>query len=327
MMGDSHCFDGTVSAAEFHIAASSFVERWNNRECLALPPWLWVSPLKQPWVHDQVERYLALEKLRLPWSCKEDDSTCCIASERSICAAATDDGDGDGDYLIVDDATLVESSDLETHHYYDFHIVYSFSYRVPLLYFRVYGADGQPLALSEFERDLPVGSADELLKSKWTFITQEEHPFLNRPWYKLHPCGTSEWLRLLIHTDHSVQSREAAIEIYLLSWFSFVGQIFGLNMLPVASSYLGNTKLKSSYSLAHQFYYYKRMDPSKAPSIFQMTVYKMPPDMNRTALSPPQRGEDQWSARPDLQVQRADQGREHPVPRPERAPGCLDRHR
>ncbi|KAK4796340.1 hypothetical protein SAY86_028666 [Trapa natans] len=173
MMGDSHCFDGTVSAAEFHIAASSFVERWNNRECSALPPWLWVSPLKQPWVHDQVERYLALEKLRLPWSCKEDDSTCCIASERSICAPATDDDDGDGDYLIVDDATLVESSDLETHHYYDFHIVYSFSYRVPLLYFRVYGADGQPLALSEFERDLPVGSADELLKSKWTFITQE----------------------------------------------------------------------------------------------------------------------------------------------------------
>ncbi|KAK4745811.1 hypothetical protein SAY87_012123 [Trapa incisa] len=31
------------------------------------------------------------------------------------------------------------------------------------------------------------------------------------------------------------------------------------------------------------------MDPSKARSIFQMTVYKMPPDMNRTALSPPHR--------------------------------------
>ncbi|OWM81250.1 COBRA-like protein 10 [Punica granatum] len=31
------------------------------------------------------------------------------------------------------------------------------------------------------------------------------------------------------------------------------------------------------------------MDPWKARSIFQLTVYKIPPDMNRTALSPPQR--------------------------------------
>lgn len=33
----------------------------------------------------------------------------------------------------------------------------------------------------------------------------------------------------------------------------------------------------------------KEMDESKARSIFQMTVYKMPPDMNQTALSPPQK--------------------------------------
>ncbi|MCI42707.1 ubiquitin-like-conjugating enzyme ATG10-like, partial [Trifolium medium] len=33
--------------------------------------------------------------------------------------------------------------------------------------------DGQPLPLSEIEKDLPGYSAELLLESKWTFITQE----------------------------------------------------------------------------------------------------------------------------------------------------------
>uniref|UniRef100_A0A2C9UR38 Ubiquitin-like-conjugating enzyme ATG10 n=1 Tax=Manihot esculenta TaxID=3983 RepID=A0A2C9UR38_MANES len=37
----------------------------------------------------------------------------------------------------IDDATLVHSNHHEVH-YYDFHIVYSASYRVPVLYFRGY---------------------------------------------------------------------------------------------------------------------------------------------------------------------------------------------
>lgn len=65
----------------------------------------------------------------------------------------------------------------------------------------------------------------------------QEHPFLNRLWYKLHPCGTSEWLRLLFHSDALVQTREAAIELYLVSWFSFVGQVFGLGISSQMMTY------------------------------------------------------------------------------------------
>ncbi|XP_031373088.1 ubiquitin-like-conjugating enzyme ATG10 [Punica granatum] len=232
-MVDSDCFDGTISPGEFRTAASALAERWKKSASSGLPPWSWASPPRQhSWLLDQVDGYVAMEKLRFCRSSKVDDNTCCNAMEEPGCA-------DDDDEPVVDDATLVESGDQEMHHYYDLHIVYSSSYRVPVLYFRVYGSDGQPLSLAEFERDLPVGSADEFLKSKWTFITQEEHPFLNRPWYKLHPCGTSEWLRLLFCSDASVLTREAAVELYLVSWFSFVGQVFGLG---VTSDMMKNRK-------------------------------------------------------------------------------------
>jgi ubiquitin-like-conjugating enzyme ATG10 len=56
----------------------------------------------------------------------------------------------------------------------------------------------------------------------------QEHPFLNRPWYKLHPCGTSEWMKLLCLGDEVAAKNGMAIELYLVSWFSVVGQVVGL---------------------------------------------------------------------------------------------------
>ncbi|KAK4482998.1 hypothetical protein RD792_010173, partial [Penstemon davidsonii] len=158
-------------------------------------------------------------------------------------------------------------------HFYDFHVVYSASYKVPVLYFRAYCSDGQPLVLDEIEKDIPVNSAQLLARSKWTFITQEsccpfpsvfallvqigretpttilltpppkdtqrgkerkkaqadiqEHPKLNRPWYTLHPCGTSEWMKLLLCKEDAVpvaQCKIIPVEKYLVSWFSVVGQ-------------------------------------------------------------------------------------------------------
>ncbi|KAI3866907.1 hypothetical protein MKW92_018872 [Papaver armeniacum] len=54
---------------------------------------------------------------------------------------------------------------------------------------------GEEIVLSYLvDSDLPANSLKVLSESKWTFITQEEHPLLNRPWYTLNPCGTSEWM-------------------------------------------------------------------------------------------------------------------------------------
>jgi len=58
----------------------------------------------------------------------------------------------------------------------------------------------------------------------------QEHPYLNRPWYTLHPCGTGEWMKLLLITDASWAKGEVSFEKYLISWLSVVGQVVGLRI-------------------------------------------------------------------------------------------------
>lgn len=53
---------------------------------------------------------------------------------------------------------------------------------------------------------------------------------MNRPWYKLHPCGTSEWMKLLFLGDTTHKKNGVAIELYLVAWFSVVGQVVGLSI-------------------------------------------------------------------------------------------------
>ncbi|CAH9140210.1 unnamed protein product [Cuscuta epithymum] len=93
---------------------------------------------------------------------------------------------------IVDSAALVQAQRCERCRY-DFHIVYCLSYRVPV----------QPLALQELEKNIPGSTRQELAVHKWTIITQEEHPYRNQPWFSLHPCGTSEWIKILFTRDTS----------------------------------------------------------------------------------------------------------------------------
>ncbi|XP_037486202.1 ubiquitin-like-conjugating enzyme ATG10 isoform X2 [Triticum dicoccoides] len=85
---------------------------------------------------------------------------------------------------------------------------------------------GQLLTLDEIKKDLPSHSLQLLNESKWTFITREEHPHLSRPWFTLHPCGTSDWMKLLLHKlgdkDRSLQ--------YLSAWLSVAGQAVGLKI-------------------------------------------------------------------------------------------------
>ncbi|KAJ9697537.1 hypothetical protein PVL29_009385 [Vitis rotundifolia] len=138
-------------------------------------------------------------------------------------------------YLSLENMCILRSCEVQSYshdvRYFDFHIVYSASYRVPVLYFRTYSSDGQPLLLEDIEKELPGKSTNVLMESKWTFITQEEHPYLNRPWYKLHPCGTSEWMKLLFLTDPSLGvSQGVPVELYLSSWISMVGQAVGLKV-------------------------------------------------------------------------------------------------
>ncbi|KAI4354099.1 hypothetical protein L6164_002998 [Bauhinia variegata] len=215
-------WDGTLSLNDFSIAASAFSEKW-KRFNPGVPPWSWVPCPKQHLVSShRVEGYLQLENF------------CCVKSSEKELVEVTltqkaESGRSNKEECF-DYATLVCSEQPHEVIHYDFHIVYSASYRVPVLYFRAYHTDGQPLLFNDIEKDLPGNSAKLPSESKWTFITQEEHPYLNRPWYKLHPCGTGEWMKLLFLGDPLLTVKGQLIERYLVSWFSVVGQVVGLKL-------------------------------------------------------------------------------------------------
>ncbi|EDW74531.2 uncharacterized protein Dwil_GK21969 [Drosophila willistoni] len=75
----------------------------------------------------------------------------------------------------------------------EYHIVYSVSYQVPMLYFQAHRSDGSLLDLEATWRLLMLefqSRREELLQ----MLTQQEHPVLFRPFMALHPCRTAEVL-------------------------------------------------------------------------------------------------------------------------------------
>ncbi|KAF6137519.1 hypothetical protein GIB67_031798 [Kingdonia uniflora] len=244
-MGISSSWDGTFTSSDFFLSAKALSGKWKTTNP-AFPPWTWVpSPRSLGAAPSEVQGYLSLEKFCLHRNNKEnrDDDSYYEKGDPIDKAALV--------YLILVIGEVIKfNSACQVHSYeqeinfYDFHIVYSNSYRVPVLYFCGYHCDGQPLTLENIEIDLPTNSLEILRESKWTFMTQEEHPILNRPWYTLHPCGTSEWMKLLFYAVSSQANREGVRieQQYLISWLSVVGQAVGLRvpleMLPSMTNVL-----------------------------------------------------------------------------------------
>ncbi|XP_020261899.1 ubiquitin-like-conjugating enzyme ATG10 [Asparagus officinalis] len=206
-MGSHKAWDGTLSSDDFYIAAKALCERWKEINS-SLPQWTWIPSKRE-------EGYLSLENVY------HLDPNVDTTGEQGFSVEEEQEEQEEP----ADCATLVRCSHKDTH-VYNFHIVYSFSYRVPVLYFRGYRCDGQPLDMhGGIKEDLDY-SPSLLEEPKWTFMTQEEHPFLHCPWYMLHPCGTSEWMKLFLGPNQ----QDFVIFKYLASWLSVAGQAVGLRI-------------------------------------------------------------------------------------------------
>jgi len=211
-MGGSPVWDGTLSLDNFNASAAALVKRWKEIEVDdSLPDWTW-KPCSKIGAPSEVEGYLALEGVYRDYG----------GSQEQI--GENDNSDG-ADVVACD--TWVQSCS-DNVHVYDFHVVYSYSYRVPVLYFQGHRSDGQLLTLDEIKQHLPSNSLKVLSESKWTFITREEHPHLSRPWFTLHPCATSDWMKLLLE-ESKVAIEEQSLR-YLSTWLSVVGQAVGLKI-------------------------------------------------------------------------------------------------
>ncbi|XP_077318578.1 ubiquitin-like-conjugating enzyme ATG10 isoform X2 [Lithobates pipiens] len=124
-----------------------------------------------------------------------------------------------------EDESLVipqEAQETEVIHY-EYHVLYSISYQVPVLYFRASFLDGRPLTLEEIWNRVHGCYKPRLLHGPWETITQQEHPILGQPFFMLHPCRTNEFMSFV----KGASNREGN---YITTWLSTVGPVVGLSL-------------------------------------------------------------------------------------------------
>uniref|UniRef100_A0A8C6UUM5 Ubiquitin-like-conjugating enzyme ATG10 n=1 Tax=Neogobius melanostomus TaxID=47308 RepID=A0A8C6UUM5_9GOBI len=109
---------------------------------------------------------------------------------------------------------------------FEFHILYSSSFRTPVLYFRAFTLEGKSLSLEDvwsfIRPKLRLSSEDGLLST----VTQQEHPLLGQPFFMLHPCKTDDFMRPVLEAAR----QENRPVNYVLTWLSVVGPLLGLDV-------------------------------------------------------------------------------------------------
>lgn len=136
-------------------------------------------------------------------------------------------GDTSGLMEYADEASLDKSaSESCCLVHVEYHVIHSTSYQVPVLYFNPTFASGQTLTLNDVWRllnmDLVPQEAD-----KWGLVTQQEHPYLGRPFYHIHPCNTATVMEKAMKclTPRDQQAKESN---YLITWLSTFAPVIGL---------------------------------------------------------------------------------------------------
>ncbi|XP_065166483.1 ubiquitin-like-conjugating enzyme ATG10 isoform X2 [Atheta coriaria] len=99
---------------------------------------------------------------------------------------------------------------------FEYHITFDGIYSVPKLCFNVFRTDGSLLMLDEVLNQFEFLPSDNVLE----ILTQMDHPVLQRPFYCLHPCKTSELMQLTAKNSKNV----------LVTWLSTVGPSVGLHL-------------------------------------------------------------------------------------------------
>ncbi|KAG7221035.1 hypothetical protein INR49_031206 [Caranx melampygus] len=109
---------------------------------------------------------------------------------------------------------------------YEYHILYSCSYRTPVLYFRASTLEGKSLSLEEVWGSVHPNFRLRLQSGPLSTVTQQEHPLLGQPFFMLHPCRTEEFMRPVMQ---AAQDQHRPVN-YVLTWLSVVGPVVGLDV-------------------------------------------------------------------------------------------------
>jgi ubiquitin-like-conjugating enzyme ATG10 len=116
---------------------------------------------------------------------------------------------------------------------FEYHIVYSTSYSVPVLYFNVAELDGTPLRGVEIWAIMP--SSVQSGYDRMMTVTEADHPVLGTPFFQLHPCNTVSLMTSVGRSSSSSSSNISSIDSggrggYVRSWTSLTGHVIGLTL-------------------------------------------------------------------------------------------------
>ena len=139
-----------------------------------------------------------------------------------------------------DEANLVEDNDIASLSSagtqwicYQYSVVYSESYQVPVIYFTASWPDGRQLNVDQVWEQVNPESATGVI-DKLSTLTQTEHPLMGMPCYHVHPCNTTTLMASVL--NDSADCDEPAVKWqtrYVIMWLSLVSPLVNL---PIAWS-------------------------------------------------------------------------------------------
>ena len=149
--------------------------------------------------------------------------------------------DAEGLENIEDDdpAALQESRSGPVAVHFEYDVVHSPSYQVPVLYFTATYQSGKLVPLSDIWKFMSPAHVRKDSEMEWGTVTQQEHPILCRPFYHIHPCHTATVMGTTLqahgnetdeHENGMVTSGLSDKKPYLLSWLAMYGPTVGLQM-------------------------------------------------------------------------------------------------
>lgn len=103
-----------------------------------------------------------------------------------------------------------------------FDVIFSLSYSVPVMYFKMSKSDGNPLSIQEIWKLVKVSSPD-----LWSTVSQMDHPVLQLPFYAFHPCQTEKLMETLCSSVPEGNNTRSVLKPheFLISWLSFMASI------------------------------------------------------------------------------------------------------
>ncbi|KAF8940953.1 autophagocytosis associated protein [Dissophora ornata] len=220
-----------LSYSDFEIAIKSFLKQAEHHSS-----WAYVE--YRPRAGQQLQGYLAMTELKY---CQTPSPR--NARGRSLSSVSVTDqlvlddlAEDFGNILDEEANKPLEAADLSQDISGDFlsvsyHILFSSSYQVPVLYFNAYRPDGTAISLEEIYGSLVPEEWRSSIRNAGLSggISQQDHPILNVPYFYMHPCETVSLMETILGSQTS-DAKTSLLDSYISTWLSFTGQAIGVTV-------------------------------------------------------------------------------------------------